>query len=137
MRSLALHPVSPSGGTTTMNFFDLHGPAFLIMYVAFFMLSIMGAKSAYQHLTTVSGTDEVPKLDPYETAYLNGGSARVLLSATASLAERGIIEINEKTKSIELKADPDLRNLPPIERELIAACGPANTVTAVFKQMEP
>jgi len=70
-----------------MNYFEIHGPMFLVIYAVFFVLAIIGANMAYAQALTVEEFKTVPDLKPYEVAYLAGGDSRVFLTAVAALSD--------------------------------------------------
>jgi uncharacterized protein (TIGR04222 family) len=84
----------------------MYGPYFLILYgfVIFFTLIILGIiKSG------VDDTDELlipaisPQIDPYEIAYLRGGTNEVVRSVVFSLMQKGFIELKTEANKTEIR----------------------------------
>lgn len=124
---------------------DLPGPAFLGVYLAAIVMTCFAAFRAIRSRDT-SGWREpppVPKdLDPYELAYLRGGSNAVIHTALFSLLRRGYVEVIESKKrfgAAEKKlrqADfpPPIADLTTLERTLFRACEGGVTPAVLFRK---
>ncbi len=76
-----------------MNPFDLPGPSFLVLYLVVLAAAVLAA--LYLRWSLRGPGDEPPAealvLDPYEIAFLAGGSDLALNAAFASLCQRGVL----------------------------------------------
>ena len=102
-----------------MNFFDLHGPMFLLAYMLFFVLAWIAAKVAFDMALTVQSLEAIPVLDPYEAAFLSGGTTRAYLTAVAALDERKILIVDTAGKNVTVTANADGAVLEPFEQALV------------------
>jgi uncharacterized protein (TIGR04222 family) len=100
----------------------MYGPYFLLLYgfVIFFTLIILGIIKR-----GVDDTDELPlppipsQIDPYEIAYLRGGTNEVVRSVVFSLMQKGFIELNTDGKKTEIRqtaSGASAANLSQIEQ---------------------
>lgn len=121
-----------------MNFFDLHGPAFLLAYGVLFLIAIIGANAVYINALKVSGGAEaVPRLDPYEVAFLSGGAGRVFLTALTALSLRELITIDETQRTISINpAATRTQGLLPIEADLLDECKRQTALKDLYKHVE-
>lgn len=99
-----------------MNPFDLQGPEFLILYTALFALALGGVS-----LLRARRGDSLAlpnSLDPYEAAYLAGGTARAVEAATAALFHRGVIEVDALEQRLRATGVPE-EKLDPFEAAVL------------------
>lgn len=108
---------------------NLHGPA----YIAFYLLAVfMATMVAYMVRHYLLDRDKLAgqysehelaplaaALDPYDVAYLLGGSERVLTAALASLSARKVIEIGSSQVALKQDAASASRDAHPIELDII------------------
>ena len=103
----------------------MYGPYFLILYgfVIFFVLVILAIiKSG------VDDTDELPippiplQIDPYEIAYLRGGTNEVVRSVVFSLMQKGFIEMKTQGRTTDIRQTDKIREraLKSLIREAVA-----------------
>lgn len=136
-------------------FGDMYGPAFLVFYLAVIALTYV---SAYRSLKARDATRwmEPPAVpfdpDPYEVAYLRGGTNEVIRVGLLALIQRGYVEIfddkpkrfSPKVSKIRKTADhPPEDRLEPFERAILQACPDSFAPADLFKsrglseQIEP
>ena len=88
-----------------MNPFEIHGPAYLVVYFAICGTTLLAADIYRRHLLREaaklndrSGESDAKviaqSLEPYEAAYLAGGVERVFLTACGTLARHKLIDID-------------------------------------------
>lgn len=113
-----------------MNPFEIHGPIYLLVYSAVCGTAYMLA-SGFKRRMLAENSDSTPdqisqiasSLDPYEAAYLAGGSERVFLAACAALGRHKLIEVGRVTNKIFRKLEDktgQFKELQPIELALLA-----------------
>ena len=117
-----------------MNLFDIHGPMFLYIYITFFALALVGARMSYDQALTVADSESKPRLDPYEVAYLSGGSARVFLTALTTLSHANFLEIHDTSKSVKVKSDDNPAD--PFERALLDLCRQEPSVDKLYEKVQ-
>ena len=113
-----------------INPFDLSGPDFLIFYGLLGML-VLGGLFVVGRLSE-SGT--VPRLDysdPYLLAYLRGGEAEVIRVAAASLADRGLLRVDNNRLSAANATAPSLVRRP-IESAILQRLTIPTDFTSLF-----
>jgi uncharacterized protein (TIGR04222 family) len=76
-----------------MDTWGISGPQFLLLYVALFAVTVLGVVLARRRALAVPrhGAAVPARLDPYEAAFLNGGSALVATTALTSLLRDGFL----------------------------------------------
>lgn len=100
----------------------MYGPYFLIFFgfVIFFAVIILAlVKTQFDKTNNLPIPAIPPNIDPYEIAYLRGGTNEVARSVVFSLLQKGFIEIdNIATPAVVKKTfnQQDTRNLNPIEQ---------------------
>jgi len=133
-----------------MNPFDLRGPEFLAFYVALTLVTLLVIwwmrRSNELRLQPVSGTakrDLVlahthPELtqsafaDPYLIAYLRGGAAETIRTATVSLVDRGLLTMEgEKIRTSSTGSRTEVRK--KIERALLDYCATSCDPRRLYK----
>jgi len=104
------------------NVFDWHGPDFLGFYVITFA-ACFGAGLWIRRslrLPIAEDTSQIPDLDVYATAYLNGGKVLAVNTAIANLARQGALRVDANAKRItSLVPKPEFAH--DIERIVYAA----------------
>jgi uncharacterized protein (TIGR04222 family) len=75
-----------------MNTWGISGPRFLLLYLALFAVTVLGVALARRRaLAAGDGATVTTRLDPYEAAELNGGSALVATTAVSNLLRSGCL----------------------------------------------
>jgi len=103
-------------------FATMYGPYFLIFFgfVIFFAVVILALVKTQFDRTDKLGIPSIPpNIDPYEIAYLRGGTNEVVRSVVFSLLQKGFIEIdNIATPAVIKKTQNQIDNssLNPIEQ---------------------
>ena len=91
------------------NAFDLNGPVFLTLYVM--MLLGAGAVAAFVRWRIYGPAEEprnpAPDLDPYEIAYLAGGSDLVMNTAFARLCHGQALAPDEEQRHLTVQTSPE------------------------------
>lgn len=80
---------------------DMYGPYFLLVYGGVIVAIVVVCYQSVRSLDRTADLDAprvTGKLDPYEIAYLRGGENEVTRVAIASLIQRGLLRITEKTR---------------------------------------
>jgi uncharacterized protein (TIGR04222 family) len=118
----------------------MYGPYFLIFYgfLIFFTLIILGVVKSQIDKTNNLLLPPIPsQIDPYEIAYLRGGTNEVARSVVFALMQRGLIEIaNDGAKNVIKKANPQaggVRNLNQIEQLALNWLGNSRDPKEVFE----
>lgn len=115
----------------------MEGPVFLVLYALVILSSTTAVAIAR---STADKTDKLripaipPDPDPYEIAFLRGGSNEAARSVIFSLFRRGLIKIEpDNKKSIIKPASPiNVRGLPSIEQTALDWVGMFRYVEDVF-----
>lgn len=113
---------------------DLPGPQFLVFYtiVAFLTLGLLYAVRA------ASEAGPAPRLDvsdPYLIAYLRGGTPEALRVATVTLIDRGLLQVDENSRTVAAPA----RFTPPqhpLEQALMRHFEQSHMAITVFGSAE-
>jgi uncharacterized protein (TIGR04222 family) len=115
-----------------MNPFDLPGPPFLLFYVLLGACAILAA--CWRVWTAESGSPPpLPLTEPYQIAWLRGGTPEAARIAVLSLFDRGLIEIDaDRLRLGPWHGPPLLSAYPPIERAVLEAAANNQPATAVF-----
>src|SRR5579862_3901944 len=82
-----------------MNPFDFRGPEFLIFYATVCIATIV-AHFLIQRIAESGRPRPLPLNDPYEIAWLRGGTIEAVRMAVLSLVDRGILEFSEVPKGL-------------------------------------
>src|SRR5262245_24715235 len=126
----------------------MYGPYFLIFFgfIIFFAVIILALVKNQFDRTDKFAVPSIPNnLDPYEIAYLRGGTNEVARSVIFSLLQKGFIEIdNGSTPTVIKKSQnpPSLNNLNQIEQLtfgwLDSLCDPREVFSSygLVKQLE-
>lgn len=116
----------------------MYGPYFLIFFgfVIFFAVIIMAiVKSQFDKTNNLPLPAIPPNIDPYEIAYLRGGTNEVARSVIFSLLKKGFIEIDSSVLPVVIKNtnnQAEFRNLNPIEQLTIGWLGTERNPKEVF-----
>lgn len=113
----------------------MDGPTFLVLYAIFavFTLAVTAvAKSNIDDTDKLPTPAIPPQVDPYEIAYLRGGTNEMARSVIFSLVQKGFAGIGSDGKVIQMGEPPDLRTLPEIERRAFEWLAPEREAKEVF-----
>jgi uncharacterized protein (TIGR04222 family) len=115
-----------------MNPLDLPGPAFLALYIILLVCALVVALLFRRWLVAIGEGRRRPRvsLDPYEAAFLTGGSKAVIDTAIAMLVQRQALKASSATRSLT-RREPLPRGAHPIEQAVYQAV--ASTLTPVAK----
>jgi uncharacterized protein (TIGR04222 family) len=103
-----------------MNPFDLSGPDFLIFYLMFAVF--VGAALMLAIMTMEGGSPPaLPLHDPYQIAWLRGGTPEAARIAVLSLTDRGLLEV--WSDRLVKQNSIDSRGQELIESAILARCG--------------
>jgi uncharacterized protein (TIGR04222 family) len=112
---------------------NMPGPDFLKFYA---ICAGVVLTAAYLFIATQDTTGGRPPpaiagvIDPYEIAYLRGGTNEVIRAAAYALWQRGVIELAEN--AYIRPAHFTVQDLTPIEREVLDTIAPAPKVAGLF-----
>jgi len=113
-----------------MNPFDLSGPSFLVFYIVFAVVVVVAVKLAID--TAEQGAPPaLPLSDPYQIAWLRGGTPEAARIAVLALTDRGLLAI----QGDDLVNFGPARSFvqEPLERAILALCAQSGTAaTAVL-----
>jgi len=113
---------------------NMQGTNFLIFYAISAGVVLAGD---YFFINALDSADGRPPpatpsaADPYELAYLRGGTNEVVRTAIYALRQKGLIEIAEKTGRIASTC-AETPELTDIERSVFAAISPTPKIAALF-----
>ncbi len=101
--------VVPGCASQTLNVLDLSGPEFLFFYICFSALCLGAAWFTHRHLCVPQGTAALTVLptDPYELAYLAGGTPRMLHTALVNLHAAQAVVIDNQGECLVTR-DPQI-----------------------------
>lgn len=120
------------------NPFELNGPEFLLFY-AVLVVVVIGASWYLNKRGPVTDAPKIDTGDPYLIAYLRGGPNESLRVCTAALADRGLLSVSTRTKSLPvLVARKHSATLAtrPIEKAVVRHFADANVATSIFRNTE-
>lgn len=117
--------IAPLLQALPLNPLDFDGPAFLGLYLALFLACIGITALLRRQLTEVGGEPRGPALDTWSTAYLAGGTQRVVDAGVASLLAGGQAQWNRKKKRLEVAHPQQVRDYPLDEIARAAAAEPS------------
>src|SRR5882762_1585467 len=113
-----------------MNPFDLSGPSFLVFYIVFAVVVVVAVKLAID--TAEQGAPPaLPLSDPYQIAWLRGGTPEAARIAVLALTDRGLLAM----QGDDLVNFGPARSFvqEPLERAILALCAQSGTAaTAVL-----
>jgi len=113
-----------------MNPFDLSGPPFLVFYIGVALIVIIGLKLVIDEAEG-GAPRPLPLSDPYQIAWLRGGTPEAARIAVLSLIDRGLLAVSGD-KLVNLgSTQSSVREA--IERAILARCAQSGTpATAVL-----
>ena len=114
-----------------MNPFDLPGPQFLVLYIIFAGLVVVGLV-LWRRRAELSEAPKIDLSDPYLIAYLRGGEAEVLRVATVSLIDRGLLTTAGTQILRAENASPESARRP-VEQALLKRYERSREVSLMFK----
>jgi uncharacterized protein (TIGR04222 family) len=113
-----------------MNPFDLSGPSFLVFYVGLGLIVIIASKLVIDEAEG-GAPPTLPLSDPYQIAWLRGGTPEAARIAVLSLTDRGLLAVSGDNLVNSSHAQPVVRE--PIESAILTRCRPFGTAaTAVL-----
>jgi len=113
-----------------MNPFDLSGPPFLLFYIIVAVIVIVALKLVIDEAES-GPARTLPLGDPYQIAWLRGGTPEAARIAVLSLSDRGLLAVSGENLVNLSSAQSAVRE--PIERAILARCAQSNTpATAVL-----
>ena len=107
-----------------MNPFDLSGPSFLVFYICVALIVIIGLKLAIDEAEG-GAPRALPLSDPYQIAWLRGGTREAARIAVLSLIDRGLLAVSGDNLVNRSSAQSPVRE--PIERAILARCTQSGT----------
>ncbi|MBV8935433.1 MAG: TIGR04222 domain-containing membrane protein, partial [Alphaproteobacteria bacterium] len=114
-----------------MNPFDLSGPSFLVFYIGVGLVVIIGLKLVIDEAEG-GAPRALPLNDPYQIAWLRGGTPEAARIAVLSLTDRGLLAVNGDNLVNLGIAQSSVRE--PIERAILTRCAQSGTpATAILK----
>jgi uncharacterized protein (TIGR04222 family) len=112
-----------------MNPFDLPGPQFLEFYLVLGIVVVIAFRWGLRR-AEIGDRPELPLNDPYQIAFLRGGTAEAARIAVMSLIDRGLLEVTGN--ELERRGAPWLSSFQPIERAILERCAHPAPATAVL-----
>jgi len=114
-----------------MNPFDLSGPPFLLFYIVLAVIVIAALKLVIDEAES-GPARALPLSDPYQIAWLRGGTPEAARIAVLSLSDRGLLAVSGN--DLVTASAASLASVQqPIERAILACCGHSGTAaTAVL-----
>src|SRR6266480_1133379 len=110
-----------------MNPFDLSGPSFLVFYIAVAVFVITALKLVIDEAER-GAPRALPLSDPYQIAWLRGGTPEAARIAVLSLTDRGLLVVSGDNLVNLSSAQSSVRE--PIERAILARCAQSGTPAA-------
>ncbi len=107
-----------------MNPFDLSGPSFLVFYICVALIVIIALKLVIDEAEG-GAPRALPLSDPYQIAWLRGGTPEAARIAVLSLIDRGLLAVSGDNL-VNLGATPSVVR-EPIERAILARCAQSGT----------
>ena len=102
-----------------INPLDLHGPEFLVFYVAVGILTLLFGRIWFKHQGSQSAVPRLNLTDPYEIALLRGGENEAIGVAALSLVDRGLLSISEDELQTKNRSAVDHARRP-IEKAILS-----------------
>src|SRR6266446_7836465 len=113
-----------------MNPFDLSGPQFLVLYIGFALIVVIAMKLAID-MGEGGAPPALPLSDPYQIAWLRGGTPEAARIAVLALTDRGLLTVHDENLVNFAPAQSVVRE--PIERATLSRCAQSGTpATAVL-----
>lgn len=117
---------------------SMDGTAFLILFIVFIVITLAVLAVAR---ATIDSTDRMPipaippQVDPFEIAFLRGGTNELARSVMFSLVQKGFVEVINGEKSSRLRrvdSGSDPNGLAEIERSALSWLGAERDAKDVF-----
>src|SRR5882724_2625482 len=112
------------------NPFDLAGPEFLQFYLLL-MLCVVAAVVLLRRAAEAGDPAPVNLSDPYQIAFLRGGSLEVARLATVSLLDRGFLHLDGTNLAADEKKPASVLKVP-IEQQVLGVFASAAEPTSLF-----
>src|SRR5260370_39557672 len=112
-----------------MNPFDLSGPSFLVFYICVSLIVIIALKLAIDEAER-GAPRALPLSDPYQIAWLRGGTPEAAPIAVLSLIDRGLLAVTGDNLVNLSTAQPVARER--IERAILAGCAQSGAPATVI-----
>src|ERR1700730_8117706 len=113
-----------------MNPFGLSGPSFLVFYIVIAVIAVVAVKLAID-AAEQGAPPALPLSDPYQIAWLRGGTPEAARIAVLALTDRGLLAIQGEDLVNFGPARSFVRE--PLERAILACCAQSGTAaTAVL-----
>jgi uncharacterized protein (TIGR04222 family) len=113
-----------------MNPFSLSGPSFLVFYIVIAVIAVVAVKLAID-APEQGAPPALPLGDPYQIAWLRGGTPEAARIAVLALTDRGLLAIQGEDLVNFGPARSFVRE--PLERAILACCAQSGTAaTAVL-----
>src|SRR5260370_5058410 len=112
-----------------MNPFDLSGPSFLVFDICVSLIVIIALKLAIDEAER-GAPRALPLSDPYQIAWLRGGTPEAARIAVLSLIDRGLLAVTGDNLVNLSTAQSVARE--PIERAILARCAQSGTPATVI-----
>src|ERR1700730_10101027 len=114
-----------------MNPFGLSGPSFLVFYIVIAVIAVVAVKLAID-AAEQGAPPALPLSDPYQIAWLRGGTPEAARIAVLALTDRGLLAIQGEDLVNFGPARSFVRE--PLERAILACCAQSGTAaTAVLE----
>jgi uncharacterized protein (TIGR04222 family) len=107
-----------------MNPFDLSGPSFLLFYIGIAVVAAIAVKLAID-AAEGGAPPALPLGDPYQIAWLRGGTPEAARIAVLALTDRGLLAVNGHDLVNFGSAQSFVRD--PIESAILARCAQSGT----------
>src|SRR6266403_4576227 len=107
-----------------MNPFDLSGPAFLVFYICLALIVIIALKLAIDE-SEGGAPRALPLSDPYQIAWLRGGTPEAARIAVLSLTDRGLLAVQGDNLVNFGSGRSFVRQ--PLESAILARCAQSGT----------
>src|SRR5271165_423321 len=112
-----------------MNPFDLSGPSFLAFYIGVAVVVVIVAKLAIDEAER-GAPRALPLSDPYQIAWLRGGTPEAARIAVLALADRGFLGVSGNNLVNLSRAQSFVRE--PIESAILARCAQSGTAATAI-----
>src|SRR5260370_40728234 len=112
-----------------MNPFDLSGPSFLGFYICVSLIVIIALKLAIDEAER-GAPRALPLSDPYQIAWLRGGTPEAARVAVLSLTDRGLLKLTGTV--LEARNSGPSSGLPAIERAILSRAASPTEATSML-----
>jgi uncharacterized protein (TIGR04222 family) len=117
-----------------MNPFDLSGPHFLIFYIGIAVIVLAAVKAAID-MGESGAPPALPLGDPYQIAWLRGGTPEAARIAVLSLVDRSLLVVDDENLVIPNPVRSFV--LKPIESAILACCAAQSGTAATAVLNDP